>query len=159
MNNNPPPPPPNAAASATTQTNKQASVPMAAQQSDGWIPMAVSRCPIDLHFVSLMAPVIAIIHLTVKGKKKEGEGVEGCDGWGVVVVTHTISFFFALPCVRQTSRPTVSGGRRHTGRRLAPPHSATLCARVFTPTSSAEGNTRGRRTPAPICPCVPHYAA
>lgn len=35
--------------------------------------MAVSHCPIDLHFVSLMAPVIAIIHLTVKGKKKGQE--------------------------------------------------------------------------------------
>lgn len=35
--------------------------------------MAVSRCPIDLHFVSLMVPVIAIIHLTVRGKKK-GQG-------------------------------------------------------------------------------------
>lgn len=97
MNNNPPLRPPAAAATATTQTNKQASVPMAAQQSDGWIPMAVSRCPIDLHFVSLMAPVIAIIHLTVKGKKKKREvvGVEGRQegGWGGGGgVTHTISF-------------------------------------------------------------------
>lgn len=38
--------------------------------------MAVSHCPIDLHSVSLMAPVIAIIHLTVKSKKNKKEGQE-----------------------------------------------------------------------------------
>lgn len=36
--------------------------------------MAVSPCLIDLHSVSLMAPVIAIIHLTVKGKKGQEKG-------------------------------------------------------------------------------------
>lgn len=36
--------------------------------------MAVSRCPIDLHFVSLMVPVIATIHLTVRGKKRARKG-------------------------------------------------------------------------------------
>lgn len=36
--------------------------------------MAVSHCPIDLHFVSLMVPVIATIHLTVRGKKRARKG-------------------------------------------------------------------------------------
>lgn len=102
MNNNPTLP---STAAAATQTNKQPSVPMAAQQSDGWIPMAVSRCPIDLHFVSLMAPVIAIIHLTVKGKKKKKKkegGWRGGKGRGGLV-THTISFSCSLVSDKQAT--------------------------------------------------------
>lgn len=61
--------------------------------------MAVSHCPIDLHSVSLMAPVIAIIHLTVKSKKKKKKGKKG-------EIAHTISL--SLPCVQQTRHPNVS---------------------------------------------------
>lgn len=145
---------------AATQTNKQPSVPMAAQQSDGWIPMAVSRCPIDLHFVSLMAPVIAIIHLTVKGKKKRRGDVkrkgEKGGGWG----GHTPSHSLALCCVRQTSHPTVSGGRQHMNRWLAPLHLATLCTRAFTLMLVHMPARHPQREHAwashlPVCLCVP----
>lgn len=67
--------------------------------------MAVSRCPVDLHSVSLMAPVIAIIHLTVKSRKKKGKRGE---------IACTISLL--LPCVQPTCHPTV--GRTNT---QAPP--------------------------------------
>lgn len=61
--------------------------------------MAVSHCPIDLHFVSLMAPVIAIIHLTVKGRKKGQERGNR---------THHLSFSLSLTPSCPTSHPTVS---------------------------------------------------
>lgn len=60
--------------------------------------MAVSCCPIDLHFVSLMVPVIAIIHLTVRGKKGQGRGNHA----------RHLLLSLALPRVQQTSHPTVS---------------------------------------------------
>ena len=66
--------------------------------------MAVSRCPIDLHFVSLMVPVIAIIHLTVRGKKKGKEG----EITNAISLSLSLSRSFSLPCVQQTSHPTVS---------------------------------------------------
>ena len=85
--------------------------------------MAVSHCPIDLHFVSLMAPVIAIIHLTVKRKIQKKKGKKG-------EITHTISLSpslsLSLPCVQQTSHPTVSRANTWTAGPLR-----RVCVRVF----------------------------
>lgn len=115
--------------------------------------MAVSRCPIDLHFVSLMVPVIAIIHLTVRGKKRARKGK-----------SRTPSLSLPLPRVQQTSHPTVSC--QHTD--LSPPvlcvcvcvcASAFACAHAY---MIYRENMRGCASLAvcacPLCCMISHWS-
>lgn len=69
--------------------------------------MAVSGCPIDLHFVSLMVPVIAIIHLTVRGKKKEKKGKEGEIRNAISPSRSLVSNKQATPLCRANTQPSV----------------------------------------------------
>lgn len=94
--------------------------------------MAVSRCPIDLHFVSLMVPVIAIIHLTVRGKKKGKKGKSCTPSFSLSLSRSLVSNKQATPLCRANTQTSVPPTRVCV--------SAFACARAY---MIYRGNMRG----------------